>query len=1106
MEEGPSGTCLKTSMGIEGLGGLGEGRPAAHKGVQQAASGAAGVLFLSFDGAQPSTLQSGAPANHGGHHPPIHIKGPFQSSPAPQIRKGLAARPDEAVAPDRSDLAQLSFTVSPAVARKAGVSKPQAPFQRAMSEIQPDSEIRATEGPREDSNPGPEFSRQSSLGRLRSREHSTSSLERGNGPMIGRSSDRMVMHENIIQKESSAVSFGSAGFVQEAQKPTARSGVVTPARLIKERSLSATSMRAPKDGQQNQSAGLPKVVQPTNSTLSIEPAFSSKTQIRSTFLPSASDALPANVVATNSRNQTTSISNESSSQNLLDSALAPKASSNTGVRDRRPSNKQPQYVVEKHSNDPSLEEGAQSLKIVNEGVDGQTSSPHSRTSSNSGRVANDSTAGRVWKPGGTKNATRDEFVRNKMKAKVLAERLRQELLGPETGSILKTIGKHDRLAPIRSANAHTKQMLRTWMSQSSPTVTIISGEQLSETDSLLPSAPALPVVRSVVSYPVHPRGRKIKLASTGRPPLPLDDVQSEQRAESSGRGPLERTRLPSIPSSANHWQKVRLEQALSGPIWLDNPIEEVLREHELKTIFVNDIMMTEKIATEKAVNASCSNSRSVNFVPPHLVKDLDNEQAVLMCWNIFRYLRCTKTSIFPRDVTRQILDLFENPEGDEEEQIFEIKRIFAKLPKECFVVMKALFFHLARIGQIIPIRSLAALFAPLVFRTPSRRQVTFAEPKMKTEELDQGKTSHISHLQRQSPTVGGEGFSFLVNGELAVAESTSDASVGGQLSRAHQNVIGASLDHLTIAGESYTSRQTGLSVEIDKLWETLTEIMEEEEAKPGARPPATASSANLSSNNQSRESQRKKVPGFRDDVGYVTKAPLVQPFATFQSPATSPLVDQAGLEANARGDPPSLVVEPISVESEDANGKSEEMPILGLDDRKQGLARSQTILSTVAEPESEEGVEDPMTPNIGSESEYSESENGPAVDPMEQIVSLMEGPAMSMNVITPRESIALIVSQKLPVPETERETSQAAPAPKVINFGDNDPEGFGWNLLTEQSLAVKIFFEEICLPASAAALETVLLHLEVVSSWNTFSSMQAASSNRSAAILAENSS
>jgi hypothetical protein len=55
-----------------------------------------------------------------------------------------------------------------------------------------------------------------------------------------------------------------------------------------------------------------------------------------------------------------------------------------------------------------------------------------------------------------------------------------------------------------------------------------------------------------------------------------------------------------------------------------------------------------------------------------------------------------------------------------------------------------------------------------------------------------------------------------------------------------------------------------------------------------------------------------------------------------------------------------------------------------------------------------------------------------------------------------------------------------------IEFGESDPEGFGWNLMTKKGFASALFIEHGCLTASAAALEMLLAQNETIFAWNTF--------------------
>jgi hypothetical protein len=107
--------------------------------------------------------------------------------------------------------------------------------------------------------------------------------------------------------------------------------------------------------------------------------------------------------------------------------------------------------------------------------------------------------------------------------------------------------------------------------------------------------------------------------------------------------------------------------------------------------------------------------------------------------------------------------------------------------------------------------------------------------------------------------------------------------------------------------------------------------------------------------------------------------------------------------------------------------------------------------------------------------------------------SMIEHP-MAMLLVTPQASMKPDRLSSIEEKKVSNRNSDTLPTPEDIDFGHNDPEGFGWNLESQESFTIRLWMEERCLSAGAAAVELMLRNVDTVFGFNTFTSAGAPNS------------
>ncbi|KAJ3106613.1 hypothetical protein HDU97_005978 [Phlyctochytrium planicorne] len=160
-------------------------------------------------------------------------------------------------------------------------------------------------------------------------------------------------------------------------------------------------------------------------------------------------------------------------------------------------------------------------------------------------------------------------------------------------------------------------------------------------------------------------------------------------------------------------------------------LELTLRE--LRVIFVNDFAIIDTRETTLRENEMAMLLRDIDALPTVFVEDISPELVCEMCWNLFRYLRAMLPDcLVPPEVGEAMIEIMEDDDADEEHHMFQMKRVMAKLSREDFIIVKAIFGHLTRLGTAFLAsglhlnKSISYLFSGLLCQIPCRSPPGYA--------------------------------------------------------------------------------------------------------------------------------------------------------------------------------------------------------------------------------------------------------------------------------------------------------------------------------------------------------------------------------------------
>ncbi|KAJ3227446.1 hypothetical protein HDU81_006716 [Chytriomyces hyalinus] len=612
----------------------------------------------------------------------------------------------------------------------------------------------------------------------------------------------------------------------------------------------------------------------------------------------------------------------------------------------------------------------------------------------------------------------------------------------------------------------------------------------------------------------------------------------------------------------------------------------------LRSTFVHDFVAMEHRAVQEFENYWDMRVRDVNVIPKHLIKPFSVEETMNMTWNMYCYLRSVKQPLFHLDLGRMMLLIMET-EWSTTDKLFEMQKLFAKLPKEIFLVLKCVLTHLCRLSvssktEPFYFRPLSNIFAPLIFRIPSRQNSIYQEQLYLAE--------HPSVLQYSDDSLDAE-FESTVNSDFDDDNENNMADFAGEDAGEHvtsalyamneqqssdpkapnpaptiATTISAPHSHTPSIAHSNHSRMTSQTKATSRMTggrapgsiHVPRSIITSRYS--GTRASQGPQVDNLWDNAQDeapsiREIAASPVPGFKTEAVVRERQVFMPDLENIEIPKGSPFSKDAleiaaalNEELDAEFEFDDWVLKQMqeaaqshkSKKNRQAQVPADALPNQGEETTQPSNAEvtSPSNLEIVAVPptaEPQEGVapasdnptvvQEEATPSgpqiqkpiIDLQEESDEFEyagirieicefleadiyiartvtDKPTTDgEMASLLAVLESPVNAMFASNQFEidRLPMVIQQgpattdvEVVVPENpnniEPEFKMAKRATFCeMDFGESDPDGFGWNLMTKKGLATELYIAHECQTGLSAALELIIKNLDVLFDYNT---------------------
>ncbi|KAJ3109000.1 hypothetical protein HDU96_007358 [Phlyctochytrium bullatum] len=600
-----------------------------------------------------------------------------------------------------------------------------------------------------------------------------------------------------------------------------------------------------------------------------------------------------------------------------------------------------------------------------------------------------------------------------------------------------------------------------------------------------------PPQKAIVSYPVPTRKKKITALALP-PQEPADPAKSEEAPQEEKAPEPEPAPPPEpqkvIPELTPAEKLIRhaknLVEKLEEDVRLATPKPEPCTPHELRVLFVNDFAFLDGYVTTKRNNEMAMLIRNIDVVPVGIQAALQPDQIAEMSWNLYRYLRSMSESFIHQDFSKGLVEIME--EDDEaEHKMFEIKRLIARMPEKDYIRVKAVIGHLesppnhtnqsldAQVDSDLR-RSTSSSLPPPAAKTVvidghedfshrnSEASITYGNLKkrrdhgasmghmivagvtLKDPALDPAKWEQLTVASEES-----DDENFIDSADsLRAPQSLASTAVESNADRKARR-LSFKVNPEEISPEEDENEEGFQSEENVGSVKSNESLSKQDPATPGVPRPSSATTATTATTKGGKKKRGlRPVPGFRSDF------PERDPTTPLMPPSISPRELLAIISIQAERE------DEVEEDQDDLAGANN--PTLGMspiDSRKKEpltvvTGRPLTRLSTMTEVDS--------TVSGGS-------------------IALMAGSKVSTAIRTLPSISPLIIEHD----ETSARSSAVSPGID-IDFGDDDPDGFGWNLMTKRGLAQALFLEETANSAQAAALEIMLQYYANVFSWNTF--------------------
>ncbi|KAJ3053918.1 hypothetical protein HK097_003068 [Rhizophlyctis rosea] len=143
--------------------------------------------------------------------------------------------------------------------------------------------------------------------------------------------------------------------------------------------------------------------------------------------------------------------------------------------------------------------------------------------------------------------------------------------------------------------------------------------------------------------------------------------------------------------------------------------------HAIKREFLNDFVSLETRMATVAQNERDMTLRDVNAIGNRSIEQLSVQDVVEAVWHLARYLETMPTSLISADVCGGVLGIIEM-DASAEEREDALANLVISIPRDDYVVLKAVIGHARRLAELSPyemVRGLSSTISHLTFPTPN---------------------------------------------------------------------------------------------------------------------------------------------------------------------------------------------------------------------------------------------------------------------------------------------------------------------------------------------------------------------------------------------------
>ncbi|KAJ3205002.1 hypothetical protein HDU82_005465 [Entophlyctis luteolus] len=568
--------------------------------------------------------------------------------------------------------------------------------------------------------------------------------------------------------------------------------------------------------------------------------------------------------------------------------------------------------------------------------------------------------------------------------------------------------------------------------------------------------------------------------------------------------------------------------------------DEISATQELVTLrqqFIEDFGKLEIRAMKEYENYWAMRIRSINVIPRHILAPFEIDDACSMALRAFSYFRAIPRPLIDYEYIRRMLIITET-DWSYPEKLFEIQKMIAKFPKNDFLLVKGTIVHILRLSVMIKAQkhlfsSISKIFAPILFRMPSRSNVVYKEMQylqnthaavffgnsdQDLNDYDSAESHSYNSLSNWKSNQSSVRYLELQQRQTESATlsirnltETRPASTAGRSTKT--DLTKQKSSSRMLARSIVSSIRTGIvpsshAPDVEDLWDGFAD--------------ATLVGGT------------KGVPGFRSDdnlVESIQLSPEVDPTIPDSSPFSKKSLYEAAerqMESEAERDFDEWVqlkVAQIPVIGALKITVGRPLPFSQVVNENESYETSELDFSDNGQtpPSSATLTEHSINDDLDFESSSGNNDETPNADYF-IAQSLVDGNISSdamtglMNALTETETLETETvetqvrentvtfavaderqSTQASIPTTGKSARVSVAPPTVfpthIDFGPGDPDGFGWNFMTKKKLATQLLLEHSCSTATASLLEMMLQNFDSLFDWNMYISSDRAKRN-----------